>query len=156
MSIRHMRPEDVSAILVANNYSELAKVALTILGRMPAEEIGMVCGPVTTGGLGSPELNLWHFNAAIETLLVGGYPIFNQIPFEVTLARLEKASGNGYDERILTDFYAPIFESGFIKRQYFMYNWRTSRGAMWEHTHATNRGTKIIYLNEKHLPFFSE
>ncbi len=152
MSIRHMKSHDMEAILSADSYSDLAHVALRILKRMERDEIGIVCGPITTGGLGRPELNLWNFNAAIETLLVSGYPIFNQMPFEVALARLERAAGNGYDERILTEFYGPVFESGHITHQYFMYNWRSSRGAQWEHDHAVKRGTTIVYLGSDHLP----
>ena len=152
MSIRHMLPQDVLRIHAANEYGELAEVALGVIKRMESDQIGMVCGPITTGGLGDHRVNLWNFNAAIETLLVNGYPIFNQTPFEVTLARLERASGNGYDDRILTEFYAPIFESGHITHQYFMHNWRSSRGALWEHESAQKRGTAIVYLDENHLP----
>ena len=153
MSYEFMRPKDVIRIKAATKYSHLAKVAINILERMPEGKTGMVCGPITTGGWGDKDVNLCMFNAAIITLIKNRYSIFNQMPFENKLKELQDKSGLDYDERILTEFYGPIFESGLINYQYFMHNWRTSKGATWEHEQAKERGIEIVYLHSGNRPF---
>lgn len=41
-------------------FADLAAIALTILPRLP-KPVGQVCGPISTGGLGSIEANLVRF-----------------------------------------------------------------------------------------------
>jgi len=51
-----------------------------------------------------------------------------------------------YLENILTDFYLPIFEGGYIQDLYFIQGWQSSHGATWEHNQAERLGIKIIYI----------
>lgn len=153
MGIRYMAAEDVVAIREASDYHELAEVALRIIGRMPPwEDVGMVCGPISTGGFEDRDVNLWYFNAAIETLIAEGYLLFNQMPFEDKLGELHQADETGYDQDILDVFYAAIFNTGRITIQYFMHNWESSRGARWEREQALSRDVEIVDLDEEHLP----
>ncbi len=112
----------------------------------------IVCGPITTGGFGHPGYNTLLFNHAIELLLVEGRPIFNQIPYEFQLARLESewkgVNGNGYCHPILTEFYQPLFESNLFTRAWFLPGWERSTGATWEHTLLSSMGCAIHHLPE--------
>ncbi len=110
----------------------------------------IVCGPITTGGFGHPGYNTLLFNHAIELLLIEGRPMFNQIPYEFQLARLESewkgVNGNGYCHPILTEFYQPLFESRLFARAWFLPGWERSTGASSEHEYLTRMGCAINYL----------
>src|SRR5690349_24796295 len=88
-------------------YGDLVSHAKEQIRSMPTPA-EIVCGPITTGGFGHPGYNVLLFNHAIELLLVEGRPMFNQIPYEFQLARLEsewkKENGDGYCHPILTEF----------------------------------------------------
>jgi hypothetical protein len=62
-----MTQEHVARIAVAQDHHGLCVVAKEIL-ELLADPAGMVCGPISTGGLGSVEANIQHFNKAIESL----------------------------------------------------------------------------------------
>lgn len=149
-----MFSEDWADIASAKSFAELLIVALRILNRIDEDEVGIVCGPISTGGLGTIRDNLVVFNQAIQTLQHAGHKVFDQMPFEDAIQRL-KDPNISYDMRILTEFYAKIFESGHITVQYFIHNYLTSRGAIWEHEQAEKRGIKRVYLGENYLPLAS-
>lgn len=111
----------------------------------------IVCGPITTGGFGHPGYNTLLFNHAIELLILEGRPMFNQIPYEFQLARLESewksVNGNHYCHPILTEFYQPLFDSCLFARAWFLPGWEKSTGATWEHEYLSRLGCDI-----KHLP----
>ena len=135
---------------IAKTYGGLAPIALDILGSMP-NPIGQVCGPLTSGGKGSIEANLKVFDQTIRKLQGNGKIIFNQLPFEKTLEKLWTNDARAYEEKnmdLLENFYAPIFESGKVKTSYFIYDWKNSFGATWEHKKVTSLGLNIEYLPE--------
>ncbi|MFH0831238.1 MAG: DUF4406 domain-containing protein [Parcubacteria group bacterium] len=107
--------------------------------------VGMICGPITTGGLGSIKANLQIFNETIDDLVSRGVNLFDQIPFEEHFARI-KAQGNGYDTRLLNEFYLTLFESGQITRLHMIPGWQSSGGATWEHAQAQRLKIEIVYL----------
>ena len=150
MGLGYMTGEDYADIATAGSFTELAEIALRILERM-GDGVGMVCGPISTGGLGDVRKNLERFNQAIETLEGLGNGVFNQMPFEDAIQRLRDWNVP-YDERILTEFYAVIFKSGRIEKQYFIHDWPTSYGSTWERRQAAERGSEIIDLDETHHP----
>ncbi len=125
----------------ATSFDELKDVALSVLKRMEGP-IFQVCGPMTTGGLGSLELNLEVFRKTIDTLKSQGKHVFDQLPFEDHMMRI-KESGKS---NLLEAFYLPIFESGMIKKLYFIYGWWNSRGSLWEHAEAKRLGIPRRYL----------
>jgi hypothetical protein len=110
--------------------------------------ITQLCGPISTGGLGSIEANLKNFNDTIIRLQNQGLNVFNQMPFQQPMHRLkEKLTKEGkYSNNILTDFYYPLFKSGVISSFHFLSDWQTSFGATKEHEKAKEFGIKIIYL----------
>ena len=55
------------------------------------------------------------------------------MPFETPMQKFKKEVIDGYDERILFNFYQPIFKSGKINKLRFIPDWESSTGAKWEH-----------------------
>jgi hypothetical protein len=131
---------------VALLMSECAKVdSLTGLRLLAEVELHkfidgaeIVCGPISTGGRGSVEANMKAFEATVTGLLRDGRPIFSQIPYEEKIfffrERFQAKPGNAgkYYLPILYDFYLPLFETGRIKKGWFLPGWESSFGARWE------------------------
>lgn len=134
----------------AEGFPEMLSIAMAVLKRMP-EPVAMVSGPLTTGE-GSHEHNLKVFEGVIKKLDGEGKSIFNQLPFHEIMVRLWKAwTGPGYYMPLLTDFYQPIFESGYIKTVYFIPGWEKSVGAAWEHDQAGKLGITRVYLPKEYV-----
>lgn len=132
-----------------NNYLDASKIALSIIKEMP-RPVGQVCGPITTGGVGSVKENLKIFSNTIEKLTQEGKNIFNQLPFEETLKRIRNNDWRPFSEknlRLLKEFYGTVFESGLVENLYFIHGWEKSFGTTWEH-----RKTGILNLNRMYLP----
>lgn len=139
-------PEDIAALERAQSFGELSKIALRVLSRMP-KTVGQVCGPISTGGVGSIPGNLKVFDQTIQQLVDKGVHIFDQMPFEEHFFRIIQAEwGTRHNNQLLTDFYLPILQSGHIKTLYFMRGWQSSQGATWEHEKAQRLGIRIVYL----------
>ena len=115
----------------AKSFKELLEVAMMIL-TTTHEPLSMVSGPISTGGKGSSEANILAMQEYIEELHQSGENIFDQTPFEDAMGRLKNREVI-YDYELLNDFYLPIFESGYIKKMFFMEDWESSTGANWEH-----------------------
>jgi len=148
VSLRYWNRERLQSVFSADSYKEMANLALNFLRDMP-KPIGQVCGPITTGGLGSIELNLDVFNRTIRKLMEWGEVIFNQMPFEYPMQNLRmrsKLPGEETDALLLNEFYLPIFNSGLVKRLYFIRGWESSFGARWEHQKAKELGINRLYL----------
>jgi putative component of membrane protein insertase Oxa1/YidC/SpoIIIJ protein YidD len=140
----------------AETYTALADAAIRVLRKMRGlysqqKTIVQVCGPMSTGGLGSVQENMTVFTAAIRQLDEARYHtvgevVFDQIPCQDAIVRIMRAHpipGGGYDERILTHFYAPLFRAGVIKRCYFLPGWESSHGASWERGIVSKHGIEI-------------
>lgn len=130
----------------AASFEHLASIGLRILRRMPPP-VGQVCGPISTGGVGTIEGNVRIFREAIAELERNGLNIFNQMPFESKLIEIKDREPEG-DIAILEKFYRPIFESGIVRKLYFIPGWETSFGATWEHTTGGLLGIERIYLRQ--------
>jgi len=148
----------------ADTFEALAEIAIQNAGR----GLGMVCGPITTGGTGHQILNLEIFNATVHGLQSREKRLFNQIPFEFGLRRLTRkweAEGNtGYCMPILEVFYARVFERGVVTEGWFIPGWDSSFGARWERdklvalscaihdlTHADIRGFLLAEHSPEHV-----
>ena len=146
VTLQYWTPEDFAALEKVDTAAGIFQVALRIISRMP-KPFGQVCGPIGTGGFGDVMLNLHAFNETIHSLQAQGVHVFDQMPFEMPMQRIKENLKPGeYPESILTDFYLPLFKSGYITRFYFMPNWKTSHGAQWEHGLAQELGIEIKYL----------
>lgn len=115
----------------SESFDDLLKVAMMIL-TTTHEPLAMVSGPISTGGKGSIEANILAMQEYIEELEQSGEIIFDQTPFEEPIQRLKNKEA-AYDYELLNDFYLPIFESGHIKKMFFMQDWESSTGAKWEY-----------------------
>lgn len=153
MSRHLMTAEHQERISVAPDHYSLWLVAKDILDLLP-DSVGMVCGPISTGGLGDITANIARFNEAIDILTNHNIILFNQMPFESRLAELLELDETGYDWRILNHFYEPIFRTGIIKTKFFIPGWEGSTGASWERKQAEVLGIQIIDLNSNLLPIW--
>ena len=137
--------------IVADSFEELSEIGVAKLHEI-GTEVGIVCGPLSTGGLGNALDNFNVFKATIEELGRQGHTIFNQMPFESSLGRLrqrweaEQEGVVGYCMPILTHFYAPLFGTGRITKSFFIPRWESSFGARWEHEKMLEHTIEIIYL----------
>ena len=127
----------------AVSYKELFEIAMTIISAT-YQPLGMVSGPISTGGLGSIPLNIAAMERHIMQLQETGQYIFDQTPFEDAMQRI-KGTSKGYAQDLLDEFYLPIFESGYIKKLFLMKGWQDSTGAKWEHVQAQRLGIQILY-----------
>lgn len=150
MSRHLMTPEHYARIKSANDHYELRVVAESIIALMD-DPIGMVCGPISTGGLGTIEANEQQFIAAINRLVVLGHNIFDQMVFEPRMKDLIVETEE-YDWRILEHFYEPLFLSGRIRQKFFIPGWQSSTGATWEREQAKKLGITIIDLDSNFNP----
>ena len=131
----------------AETFEELAEVAIGTLKKMSKlkKPIVQICGPVSTGGLGSIDKNLDRFNKAIIAAKGNGLQVFDQVPFEKEIKRISQKYPitNGYCMPILDVFYKKIFESGHIKVALFLPDWKSSSGATWERNLVTRLGIEV-------------
>jgi hypothetical protein len=135
------------ALSSSQSITDLTDTALTVLQRLP-QPVGQVCGPISNGGLGSIEANLEQFRLTISKLVSDGKTIFDQMPFEDHMMRLTSEKYNaGAKADLLDQFYLPIFRSGLVRNLYFIPDWQSSAGALWEHQQAQRLGLSIHYLS---------
>lgn len=138
-------PFNIFDLMESDTFEALFSVAHSILLRMP-QPVAMVCGPISSGGKGSKEENLKIFKKTIKELSDKKIMIFSQMPFEEPMWRIQKTAYYKGGYHTLEGFYLPIFESGLIKRFYFIRGWEGSFGAKWEYAQAKRLGIEIVYL----------
>ncbi len=152
---RYLTKRDKSDLRKSKTFEELAIIAMRVLKRMHTREqkkthpreIGMVSGPISTGGLGSRDANIKAFQKTIRLLEQKGNCIFNQIPFERPMWRIMRTPYFQNERQLLTKFYRPILKSGYITILHCMWNWLTSFGANWEH-----KESKRLHIKRNDLP----
>jgi hypothetical protein len=139
----------------AETFHDIGALMLDVMRIMHASEnqaITEVCGPISTGGRGSVIENLKVFSKTIQHLKHHhGHLIFDQMPFEEAIGRVSNATplpeGAGtYHMGILDHCYLPLFESGMVKKFFFLPDWESSFGARWEHDVAQRLNIDIEYL----------
>lgn len=141
--------EDRTDVAAATGFEQVADVAVRIAARMP-QPLCAVCGPIRSGGLGDVALNLERFALTIRLLRAQGWHMFNQLPFERHLWRIERLPNKrGLD--ILDVFYGRLFRSGLIRQLAFMPEWRSSFGTSWEHEQAVRLLIPVVYLQDPRI-----
>lgn len=144
---RWLQPDGITA----DSFSELAEIGIAHIGKL-GDNVEIVCGPISTGGLGNSEKNFEVFIAAIRAFKALGHNLFDQSPFEYGLGKLrqkweeEHPEHTGYCMPILTEFYGVLFETGLIRTAWFIPGWESSFGAKWEHNEMLQREIAIRYL----------
>lgn len=129
----------------AKDFNELSQIGIEVLKALPKGTI-VVCGPVSTGGLGSIEKNLKLLNDTVHQFIENGESVFDQTPFEDVIKSLRQELQDTDGTKTLEQFYLPLFESGYISETRFLPDWESSIGATWEHNIAKKLGIKITYL----------
>src|SRR3989338_4934806 len=140
----------LESLETCQNFLCLSDKAIRVIEKMQPGPVAQVCGPISTGGLGSIEKNLAVLNNAVKNLKARGLTVFEQHPLEKHIRRLCDAEMfEAYkkgDMRLLEEIYLPIFKSGYIHELHFVPLWNTSIGTAWEHEQAILLGLKIEYL----------
>lgn len=131
----------------AETFEDLAEIAIDRLKEMSllGKPIVQICGPISTGGLGSLEKNIARFEKAIKIANDRGLQVFDQIPFEGSMKRLSAKypKTDGYCLPILDIFYKKVFESGYVKTTLFLPDWQSSKGATWERKLVSGLGIEV-------------
>lgn len=140
----------------ADSFEELADKALADIEDL--SDLGTVCGPITTGGTDNQELNFQVLSATVNGLKRRGIALFDLRPYEFGIGRLrmkwEAAGGIGYCLAILEVFYRKVFESGKIRRAFFIPGWWSSLGACWERKMMKLLGNEVIDLTHAQIREF--
>jgi hypothetical protein len=133
----HWTEEHIAACNVCPTLRELSLIAIDMLKtlsvRAKGQHVNQICGPMTTGGLGSIELNMPVFRQAVNIAHERGLVVFDQLPFQDAMIRItDYFNLDHYPDEIITEFYYPVFESRLITCAPFLPTWATSRGARME------------------------
>src|ERR1700733_11579764 len=154
LHFKHWIQSDRMLLAEATTFKDIANVALAVMARMP-DNIMMISGPISTGGMKSVEKNLKVFGGVIEILATeSGMNMFSQMPFEETMGRLCKAwraehKTDGYCMPILEEFYEAVFSTGRVSMLCFVHDWESSFGARWEHANYRRWNIRRAFLPEK-------
>ena len=151
-----IRRPDLFKIHQATTVQLLRDAAFEIADRMP-QPLGIVCGPITSGGYNDRDKsqrikkNLKLFHLWIGALAEKGVPVFSQIPFESAMFRIYKESGVD----IIEEFYRPLFEK-YIQIFYFIRGWETSNGATKERGIALDLRPRRIVMDLYQPPLLDQ
>ena len=141
---------------IITSFKEAAEIAVPVLYRMRLSDdnspIYQICGPISTGGLGSTEANLCFFNRAIQVAEYHGLLVFDQLPFQEAFDRIASQSNGDYCTDILDIFYREVFGSGLIDVFSFLRGWGTSKGSTWEREIASKFGIRVEDYPMEWLP----
>lgn len=142
----------------AKTFANALTIAMKVIGNqcLAEKSFTQVCGPISTGGYGSVERNLLAFHKTIQKLKKScNELVFDQMPFEPLFHRFHNewsaVHGDAYMQPVLDDFYLHLFERGHIKKLTFMHDWKSSRGAQWEHEQAKRLHIPVEYLPENFI-----
>lgn len=139
--------EDEPLLDQVEAFPAMLSLAHRILDRIP-HPVGMVCGPVSSGGLGSIEKNLKALAENVRILSRCGHPLFCQIPFEEPIQRIRKVMPSAeFAPTLLSRFFQPLFEQRRIEKLFFVAGWTSSSGSRWEHEQALRLGLERCYLD---------
>lgn len=124
--------------------NQLASRAIARLEALP-QPVVRICGPLTSGGAGYEE-NLKRFERATSYLTEQGYTVFDYFADddEEYLKELDIPW-----ETIMEHYHKPILETELLTTAFFLPDWKSSRGASWEHDFiANNTDMNIEYLSD--------
>lgn len=138
------------------NYEEIARSMVLELEKFSKENntnIVQVCGPISTGGLGSVDENIKFFKKSIEKLEGAGYFVFDQTVFEdamlkIKTSRMENGLFKFYDWDLLNKCYIPLFESRLLNKMIFLPDFESSIGSKWEYDMALKNKIEILLWDE--------
>lgn len=161
----HWTQQEIELVTRVESYKELYGICRNVLLRIPTTNgIGLVSGPISTGGLGSIQLNLQRFDNVIKMLRERGTVLFDQMPFEGVIKRLNDTikKEKGYSEKhhvreILDELYWPLMSEKnsdgktLITTLYRIPGWVSSIGAKQETEWAYRLHYEIVNLTTKEI-----
>jgi len=145
----HAVPEWIrSKAKKADSLQAFAKLAMSELAELGGD-VALVCGPISTGGLGDIEQNLGVFNASIASLRRSDPAVFDTLPFEAGIVDQRIAweknpanAGKPFSTALMAAFYGPLFRHPSVTHAYFIPGWEASFG-------ATMQRGMLIALNRR-------
>lgn len=147
MHLGQLTADEEATLLVVPTFADLAEVALAALGRLASKSrsgVAQICGPMSTGGLGSLDANMARFRRAVDVAHGRGVTVFDQLPFQDAMIRIiDWKPEKPYCHAILEEFYRPIFASGHLERLLFIAGWEHSTGAKWERDFGSTLGLRV-------------
>ena len=147
-SLKYWTLDHLYAVFSMTSFREMGEVALEMVRGMP-QPVEQVCGPISSGGYRSIRANVEAFDATIRKLTQQGRVVFNQMPFEAPMQHLRGRSLlplRKTKQKLLNDFYLPLFESGLVVKINCIDDWKSSSGARWEHWVTGRNGIERVYL----------
>jgi hypothetical protein len=139
----YMTDAEAAAVERSETFEELLEIALINANRM-RQPLGVVCGPITSGGPESIQANLARFAWTIHALRANGLEIFSQMPLEKAFFRIKRSSYYRGGLHLLDTFYRPFFESCLVQTMYFIPGWERSPGACWEREQGRRLGMSVM------------
>lgn len=119
----------------ADSLAALATIALDELARI-GDNCALVCGPVSSGGVGNVEDNLGVFNATIASLRRTDPMVFDTLPFEAGIIGLRNTfeenpanKGKSFLMPLMSEFYRPLCAHPGLTHAYFIPGWEASFGS---------------------------
>ena len=124
-----------SKAVQASSLSALAMIALEELTKV-GDNCALVCGPVSSGGMGNVADNLAVFNATIASLRRADPQVFDTLPFEAGIIGLRNDfeadpanAGRSFLMPLMSEFYQPLCAHPALTHAYFIPGWEASFGS---------------------------
>lgn len=124
-----------SKAVQADSLPALAMIALDELTKV-GDNCALVCGPVSSGGMGNVDDNLGVFNATIASLRRTDPMVFDTLPFEAGIIGLRNAfednpanAGKSFLMPLMSEFYQPLCSHPSLTHAYFIPGWEASFGS---------------------------
>ncbi len=148
MNDTHWTELEIRVLEGITSFHEMIPVGVTILHKMREADdrpIFQICGPMSTGGAGSLELNMRRFILAQKVARENGLYVFDQTPFQDAMIRLSQpwVDRKEYCTEILHIFYRGIFKTKILKGLVFLPGWESSVGTRWEREEALLHGLEV-------------
>ena len=123
------------------------------------EKIFELCGPITTGGVGSIQGNNDKMVRVVEKIRTMGHKVFAHTDYtkEILAIKSELQKHNRfyyYDWDLLYDCFDPLFASGLLDGLIFLEDFESSTGARWEYDMALKYGIPIYHWDDEKQNFF--
>lgn len=142
-----LTPEDHEVLARAGSFRAMSIVPIRVLERLSAEgrPVVQLSGPMTTGGLGNPDLNFRLYREAVRHAYDRMVNVHDVTAYKAPLDHLcgQLPMGNPYPWDLLNDFYAPMFQSQYVTHLWLLPGWNTSTGSAFEVVEASMNGVRV-------------
>jgi hypothetical protein len=128
---RFLNSDEQSALRTVPFLHDVTNIAIAVLNKMKETKLPvvMICSPISTGGLGSTEMNLARYKKAIEKAKEHGLVVFDILPFEAELPRIFRTYQGNHEADKFVYFEMPIYSGHKLTKALFLEDWPSSQGA---------------------------